>query len=77
MPPALDSNDLGPYSLPFRTLGLKVAKQRPVGSVGVEALLGPSNIGRFDKYCGVNRVRRDWFAGHPNACSREGYSSRP
>jgi hypothetical protein len=27
-----------PYSLPFRTSGLKQTKQRPVGSVGVEAL---------------------------------------
>ena len=37
---ALDSLSRHPYSLPFRTDGLKSTKQRPVGSVGVEALLG-------------------------------------
>ena len=33
--------------------------QRPVGSVGVEALPGWQLSGRFDKYCGVSRLRRD------------------
>jgi len=34
----LDTLTLHPYSLPFRTSGLKQSMQRPVGSVGVEAL---------------------------------------
>jgi hypothetical protein len=37
---SLDTSVLHTYSLPFRTEGLKSSKQRPVGSVGVEALLG-------------------------------------
>jgi hypothetical protein len=34
----LDRHHSGPYSLPFRTNSLKQQTQRPVGSVGVEAL---------------------------------------
>ena len=37
---ALDSFGSAYYSLPFRTYSLKLTKQRPVGSVGVEALPG-------------------------------------
>jgi hypothetical protein len=36
---SLDSKQLRPYSLPFRTEQSEANKQRPVGSVGVEALL--------------------------------------
>ncbi len=32
--------------------------QRPVGSVGVEALPDWQWCSRFDKYCGVSRLRR-------------------
>ena len=35
--------------------------QRPVGSVGVEALPGGNCAAGFDNYCGVSRLRR---AGH-------------
>jgi hypothetical protein len=37
---SLDSLDFAYYSLPFRTYSLKLTMQRPVGSVGVEALPG-------------------------------------
>lgn len=36
---ALDTNHGRPYSVPFRTKSLNSIKQRPDGSVGVEALL--------------------------------------
>ena len=36
---ALDTTGTRTYSLPFRTKRLETNKQRPVGSVGVEALL--------------------------------------
>ena len=36
-----------PYSLPFRTFSLKPERQRPVGSVGVEALPPTSKNGRL------------------------------
>ena len=32
--------------------------QRPVGSVGVEALPGGNCAAGFDNYCGVSRLRR-------------------
>lgn len=54
---ALDRDYSAPYSLPFRTNSLKQQKQRPVGSVGVEALLDHSNK-VVDNYCGVNGMRR-------------------
>jgi hypothetical protein len=38
-PHTLDSDGSHPYSLPFRTKQSEANKQRPVGSVGVEALL--------------------------------------
>jgi hypothetical protein len=47
MPTPLDTNHLRPYSLPFRTHSLKQQKQRPVGSVGVEALLDQARDGRL------------------------------
>ena len=43
---ALDGVQSGLYSLPFRTNSLKHQKQRPVGSVGVEALLDHRQYGR-------------------------------
>ncbi len=43
---ALDRASSRPYSLPFRTYSLKQQKQRPVGSVGVEALLDHKQYGR-------------------------------
>jgi hypothetical protein len=56
----LDTVRTQPYSLPFRTSGLKQTKQRPVGSVGVEALRRLVKL-PVDKYCGVNGMRRGWF----------------
>src|SRR6476659_9539096 len=53
----LDTVHTQPYSLPFRTSGLKQTKQRPVGSVGVEALRRLVNQ-PVDTYCGVNGMRR-------------------
>ena len=42
----------------FGLEGLKSTMQRPVGSVGVEALLDHGIIRSFDNYCGVNGMRR-------------------
>ena len=56
--PALDTTRAQPYSLPFRTKRLETNKQRPVGSVGVEALLDRRAIfAVVDNYCGVNGKR--------------------
>ena len=41
----------------FGLSSLKQTKQRPVGSVGVEALLDHARRS-FDNYCGVNGMRR-------------------
>ena len=46
-PTALDTKASRSYSLPFRAEGLKQSKQRPVGSVGVEALLDHQQYGRL------------------------------
>jgi len=44
---SLDSERAHPYSLPFRAKVSEANKQRPVGSVGVEALLDFASNGRL------------------------------